>query len=178
MCHVSHGIQRFAWPTPGTPQLFLLRESNELGRPLPIWSESMSLPSTVTRSMDLRLVVSGVDTVPVQGRVTYAPADPYAVHAVFQVESDERIEWVFARDLLADGLVAPAGEGDVGVWPSRSGGRRVVCLSLSSPSGQALLEAPLDDVAEFVGDVYRAVPPGAESELLDLDEALARLLDH
>lgn len=131
---------------------------------------------TVIRSLELRLVVSGSDVVPVHARVSYDPSDPYAVHAAFHLHEDA-VEWVFGRDLLADGLVTPAGEGDVGVWPTMSGGRQVVCLSLSSPSGHALLEASAAEVAEFVREVYTAVPAGDESLHLDVDGALARLLD-
>lgn len=131
--------------------------------------------SAVTRSLELRLVVSGVDAVPVLAELCYEPADPYAVHATFWLDG-EPTTWVFGRDLLADGLVTPSGEGDVGVWPSQSAGRPVVCLSLSSPSGHGLLEADLDDVAGFVGDMYAAVPSGEESRHLPLDAAIDWLL--
>ncbi|MCU0266303.1 MAG: SsgA family sporulation/cell division regulator [Actinomycetia bacterium] len=132
--------------------------------------------SAVTRSLELRLVVSGVDALPVQADLRYEPADPYAVHATFWVDG-AATRWVFGRDLLADGLVTPSGEGDVGVWPSQSGGRPVVCLSLSSPAGHALLEAEQDDVVELVREMYVAVPAGDEARHLSLDAVIDRLLD-
>ncbi len=71
----------------------------------------------------------------------YDTADPYAVHATFHTGAEETVEWVFARDLLAEACTGP-GTGDVRVWPSRSHGQGVVCIALSSPEGEALLEAP------------------------------------
>ena len=73
-------------------------------------------------------------------------------------------------------MPAPTGDGDVQVWPSSSGGRRVVCLSLSSPSGKALFEVPLAELVEFLGQTYEAVPTGCESDHVDVDAELALLL--
>ena len=87
------------------------------------------------------------------------------------------VQWTFARQLLSDGVTVPAGEGDVQVWPSTSGnGGAVVCLSLSSPSGQALFEVPLGDLVDFLGRTYDAVPTGAEGDHVDVDAELALLL--
>ena len=51
-----------------------------------------------------------------------------------------------------------------------------MCLSLSSPSGRALFEVPLGELAEFLGRTYNAVPTGAESQHVDVDAELALLL--
>ncbi len=75
--------------------------------------------------------------------------------------SGDVVQWTFARQLLTDGVSAPAGEGDVQVWPSSTAGSSVVCLSLSSPSGRALFEVPLGELAEFLGRTYAAVPDRA-----------------
>ena len=85
--------------------------------------------------------------------------------------------WVFARDLIAQGLESPAGEGDVGVWPSRSQGEPVVCLALSSPNGQALLECPRADIAGFLEQTLGTVPAGDESLHLDVETPINQLLD-
>ncbi len=48
----------------------------------------------------------------------YSGSDPYAVRMAFHVGTDEPVEWIFARDLLAAGIESRQGEGDVQVWPS------------------------------------------------------------
>ena len=129
----------------------------------------------VRADLDLRLVLGGDRTVTVPATLAYAPTEPYAVSTVFRT-GDGDITWVFGRDLLEDGLNSRVGEGDVAVWPSASRGTKVVCLSLASPSGSALLEADHDAVRSFLDDSYRLVPLGAEGPLLDLDAELAGLL--
>jgi hypothetical protein len=130
----------------------------------------------VTADLDLRLVLGGDRMMTIPATLTYSVREPYAVTAVFRT-SDGDISWLFGRDLLEDGLGSPAGDGDVAVWPSMAHGRRIVCLSLVSPSGSALLEADHDRVRTFLDASYRAVPRGTETEHLDLEAGLAALLD-
>jgi hypothetical protein len=49
-------------------------------------------------------------------------------------------------------------------------------MALSSPDGDALLEAPTAQVSAWLERTLRAVPPGSEGEQLGLDDALAELL--
>jgi len=135
----------------------------------------MSADTTVTCELRLRLLVSGDAALPVPAALRYDVADPYAVHATFHAAGDT-VEWVFARELLAAGLQGTAGLGDVRVWPSTDAGLDVVFVSLSSPEGQALLEAPARALAGFLERTHRAVPAGAESLHLDVDTALTHLL--
>ncbi|MFI7588833.1 SsgA family sporulation/cell division regulator [Spongisporangium articulatum] len=129
----------------------------------------------VEASVQLRLVVADADAVPLPVSLRYSAADPYAVRAVFSGDGME-VEWVFARDLLRTGLVTPIGDGDVHVWPSWGTGRELVMISLTSPDGQAVLEAAADDVRTFLDRTALVVPDGEESLYLDLDAAVARLL--
>ena len=73
--------------------------------------------TTVSCELHLRLVVSSESSLPVPAGLRYDTADPYAVHATFHTGAEETVEWVFARDLLAEGLHRPTGTGDVRVWP-------------------------------------------------------------
>lgn len=139
----------------------------------------MSLPPTavVTAELGLHLVVPGRPSVPVAAVLRYVSDDPYAVHVGFHTGADgEMVEWTFARQLLTDGVTRPVGEGDVQVWPASDAGEQLVCLSLSSPSGAALFEAPLGRLVEFLTRTYANVPTGAESDFVDLDAELALLL--
>ncbi len=129
----------------------------------------------VEASVQLRLVVADADAVPLPVSLRYSAADPYAVRAVFSGDGME-VEWVFARDLLRTGLSTPIGDGDVHVWPSWGTGRELVMISLTSPDGQAVLEASADDVRTFLDRTAVVVPDGEESLYLDLDAAVARLL--
>src|SRR5215213_6281529 len=75
--------------------------------------------------------------VPVKVELTYDSRDPYAVQASFRTGHGTAVDWVFARDLLADGLMASSGTGDVRVQPMPTDSGRIE-LELNSPSGHAL----------------------------------------
>jgi hypothetical protein len=130
----------------------------------------------ITAELALRLVVPGGAPVPVAATVRYEPDDPYAVSIGFRTGADEVVEWTFARQLLSDGVRRPAGDGDVQVWPAAQSGGRIVCLSLSSPSGHALFEMPRSEILAFLRRTYSAVPLGGESDAIDLDAELALLM--
>ncbi len=135
-----------------------------------------SRPTTsVTADLELRLQVPGARSIPVEARLQYDSADPYAVHVGFHTGGDEVVAWSFARQLLTEGVHGEAGSGDVRVWPTRDDGAGV-CLSLSSPSGSAQFEAPRDGLVDFLTQTYAVVPTGHESDHVDLDAELALLL--
>lgn len=139
----------------------------------------MARPTSVQADLQLRLVIAGSAPLPVRAGLRYDVLDPYAVQVSFHTGSHgegEVVEWTFARSLLAEGVSAPAGDGDVQVWPSHSAGLPVVCLSLSSPSGKALFEVPLPELVQFLAETFRAVPTGSESEHVDVEAELALLL--
>jgi len=139
----------------------------------------MARPTCVQTDLQLRLVIAGSVPLPVRAGLRYDVLDPYAVQVSFHTGAagdGDVVEWTFARSLLSEGVAAPAGEGDVQVWPSTSAGQSVVCLSLSSPSGKALFEVPLRELVEFLAQTYEAVPTGCESEHVDVDAELALLL--
>jgi len=133
-------------------------------------------PDLITTDLSLLLVVPGGAALPVSAGFRYESADPYAVHVGFRTGGDEVVEWTFARQLLADGVTHPVGEGDVQVWPSSDDGPHAVCLSLCSPSGSALFEIPLGGLVEFLTRTYSAVPTGLESDFVDIDAELALLV--
>ncbi|MDP9101841.1 MAG: SsgA family sporulation/cell division regulator [Actinomycetota bacterium] len=134
-------------------------------------------PVSVCSEIQLRLVIPGSSALPVRAGLRYDITDPYAVQVSFHTGSDsDAVEWTFARSLLTDGVSSHVGDGDVQVWPATSGGTPVVCLSLSSPSGKALFELPLGDLADFLGRTYLAVPTGSESDFVDVEAELALLL--
>lgn len=132
--------------------------------------------TVVERELELRLVLSPERGVEVPARLTYRTADPYAVHIAFHIGSEHPVFWTFARELLVEGVFRPCGQGDVRIWPSKTDGRSVVLMALSSPDGDALLEAPSAQVSAWLERTLRVVPPGTEADRLGLDDALAALL--
>jgi hypothetical protein len=138
----------------------------------------MSHIATVTTELELQLVVPGGPSLPVLAGLRYDSNDPWAVRVTFQTggEGDGVVEWMFARQLLTDGVAGAAGEGDVRVWPSEHDGERVVNLAMASPSGAALFEIDRNALVEFLQQTYLAVPTGSEEEVVDLDAELALLL--
>src|SRR3954452_9385054 len=134
--------------------------------------------ATVQAEIELRLVVPGGPSLPVLADLRYDTVDPWAVRVAFQTggEGDGIVEWMFARQLLTDGIAAAVGEGDVRVWPALHGTERVVNLAMASPSGSALFEIDRDALVEFLQQTDLAGPTGAEAEVVDLDAELALLL--
>ncbi|MGW2398059.1 SsgA family sporulation/cell division regulator [Kitasatospora sp. NPDC001664] len=104
----------------------------------------------------------------------YSTGDPWAVRCYFPKEPVP-VFWAFGRDLLAEGLVGPSGDGDVHIRPVDG---RTTLLALCGPTGDgiAALRAPTRDLAAFLARTHRLVPPGAEGELVDWDGCIRRLL--
>ncbi|MFD8915742.1 SsgA family sporulation/cell division regulator [Streptomyces sp. NPDC059575] len=132
--------------------------------------------TVVERELELKLILSPERSIPVPARLSYRSDDPYAIHVTFHINSEFPVNWTFARELLVEGVFRPCGNGDVRVWPTKVNGRSVVLMALSSPDGDALLEAPTPQVSGWLERTLRVVPPGAEAEQLGIDAALDQLL--
>lgn len=111
-----------------------------------------------------------------QAEFTYDPTDPYAVS--LSTSADDRpIVWTFARDLLSQGLAEPTGEGDVHVFPGAlEEGTQTILVDLSSNDGKALLAADRTHIEAFVTMSHEMVTPGSERDHLDIDAAIALIL--
>lgn len=144
----------------------------------------MNSSTTVSAELGLRLVAAEQTIVPLVASLSYSGSDPYAIRMAFHVGAEEPVEWIFARDLLADGLIEAEGDGDVRVWPSAPAGspseareaRSVLNIELSSPFGEAHFEAPSEAIANFLDRTYQVVPMGKESDVIDIDAELNGLL--
>jgi hypothetical protein len=152
---------------------------------------SRSSSSTISADLGLGLVVPQQTIVPLVASLYYSGSDPYAVRMAFHVGTDEPVEWIFARDLLAAGIASPQGEGDVKVWPSAQSCAEadgldvmgaadtdgaVLNIELSSPFGQAHFEAPAQAMSAFLRRTYQIVPGGRESDYIDIGAELDDLL--
>ncbi|MEU8567994.1 SsgA family sporulation/cell division regulator [Streptomyces pathocidini] len=132
--------------------------------------------TVVERELELTLVLSPERGIPVPARLSYRSDDPYAVHVIFHIGSECPVNWTFSRELLVEGVFRPCGQGDVRIWPTKVDGRSVVCMALSSPDGDALLEAPAAPVSAWLERTLRAVAPGSEGRFLSIDDELSELL--
>jgi hypothetical protein len=137
--------------------------------------------NTVSAEIGLRLIVPQQTIVPLVASLSYTTEDPYASRIAFHVGLDEPVEWIFARELLAKGIEARTGLGDVLAWPASESADgvpgRVLNLVLSSPFGQAHFEALVADVSAFLERTYQVVPDGREGDYVDVEAELSALLD-
>ncbi|MFD6358233.1 SsgA family sporulation/cell division regulator [Streptomyces roseolus] len=114
-------------------------------------------------------------TMPVPARLRYHRRDPYAVHLDCQVDRPTPVTWVFARELLAEGLNGWAGPGDVSVHPSLDPAHDVVYFWLHPPGCPVRFHAPRPVIEAFLAASYAIVPAGGETAHVDLEELLVRL---
>lgn len=134
------------------------------------------IPAIVTAEITLDLMIVGDYGVPVPADFHYGAHEPYSVTVRFHT-AEETVQWVFARELLKKGTDSPVGDGDITCWPATINGRRVVCMALRSPTGQALLQAPAGEISAFLDRTYDVIPAGTEGEHLDLDGLILDILD-
>lgn len=163
------------------------------------------MSSPISKQLTAYLII-GLDTcVELAVTAVYDKNDPYAVRLVFpdaivtavdadadaddggfaamvevtaadqprDLDADDVLSWTFARELLGDGQREPVGEGDVHVWPC---GPDLVMVELRSGIGSALLALAARDLRTFLFLSYAEVPPGYESNYLELDRLLHDLM--
>ncbi|PWJ02387.1 SsgA family sporulation/cell division regulator [Streptomyces sp. NWU49] len=130
----------------------------------------------VEQECEMRLLVTPGHSIGVATRLSYDSRDPYAVHVDFHTGLHAPVTWLFARELLAQGTFGPCGQGDVRIWPVGAGARRMLCIALDAPDGQALLQAPSAVVERWLQRTYQLVPPGHEMRLIDVEQELCGLL--
>lgn len=83
------------------------------------------------------------------------------------------MSWEFSRELLAAGMDAPSGAGDVRVRPF--GYERTV-LEFHAAEGIAMVHVRTAELRRFLRRAQELVPAGQEHRFLDVDRSLAQLL--
>jgi hypothetical protein len=114
-------------------------------------------------------LVAHADDQPVRSRWSYRPDEPFTIAVAFQTDEEVWVEWLFARDLLVNGLTGAAGIGDVRLRPRRTSGRTALQLEIESPEGHAVLDYDRESVQLFLEATIRIVPLGEESDYFDVD---------
>ena len=130
----------------------------------------------VSRDLEMRMLLDNGVTVPMPCTLNFTLADPYAVSATFR-SARASVTWVFARELLASGVLRESGEGDIHITPLKRTSGDVVRIELRSPDGRAVMEGPRFLLDDFLRSTYDLLPNGLEWSYLNLDAALEQLLN-
>jgi hypothetical protein len=128
-----------------------------------------------TEAVHAELVALYDGTTPVRSRWSYRTDQPFTLTAAFQTERDRWVEWVFSRDLLAEGLMESAGVGDVRFRPIEERGLHMLAVEIESPEGYALLELDHAAVVDFLDATEELVPLGEEDAHFDVDALIEEL---
>ncbi|MEV6836655.1 SsgA family sporulation/cell division regulator [Streptomyces sp. NPDC051133] len=136
--------------------------------------------SIVHTTLVVQLRAGDTDRCPVLAHLSYDADDPFAVTAVFGHDGRVLATWRLDREMLADGLAAPVGIGDVRLRPAATGmwhELRMEFLGDFRPDGgrhHAVVLAWAPAIASFLRETHRIVPPGQEH--VPVDELLAEIL--
>lgn len=134
----------------------------------------------IESSIQLRLLVPHQAPRPLSATLRFRSCDPYALTVCFR-GAGEAVEWVFARDLLAEAISkGSSGEGDVRVRllippSSPLSAATAMRITLASPDGHAEIEAEVADFRAFIQRSEFVVPSGSEATFVDVDAELATL---
>ncbi len=144
-------------------------------RPRLLHVTALPTPGVVSQLLTVRLLAPGRPR-DLEADFWYEETEPYAVQVTFHAD-DIGAEPEFARSSLARGVLEPVGGGRISMWPSLAvDGRAVVVMSVSDPSGDLVCEITTDQIHRFLTRTYTLVPVGSESDHLDLDAVVERLL--
>lgn len=138
----------------------------------------------VTQEM---LAVLHGQEMPLLTRWSYRADDPYAVVMSISRPSGRWIEWLMARDLVVDGMLAPTGLGDVRVAPFYDDDFDdddfdihefdVIEVKIGDDEGFASLEFDRELVERFLGATFEVVPRGAETDVIDVAAEIEKITD-
>lgn len=139
---------------------------------------SHNRPSTRMRSLRLRLdmILSPSIRTPHMADFDYDETDPLTVSVTLHTLEGSVVRWIISRDLLFDGTEEPSGIGDVRLWPSVAGPRRVVLMRLEVQGVSCLFEMDLMHLQEWLLETFQLVHPGTEFDQVDWSATVATLL--
>ncbi|MFF3641102.1 SsgA family sporulation/cell division regulator [Streptomyces sp. NPDC002564] len=125
----------------------------------------------------VRLLRNGLPPAPLDLRLRYTAADPFAVRMTLLAHG-VTAGWTLSREALVLGLRRHEGAGDVAVWPVRAlPGPDRLSLRLGPLGNCAVFQAERAVVSAWLDVTLRLVPPGSESDHVVWDDFLAPLLD-
>ncbi|WP_316520059.1 SsgA family sporulation/cell division regulator [Kitasatospora brasiliensis] len=133
---------------------------------------------SATPVLDAQLSLGGGRFIDLPVRFVYRGEAPFSVVMEFPGSDPAVGTWEFSRDLLWKGLRRPAGMGDVRISPPcRCHGRGRLRITLRGDDGTAAIDVPVEPVRSWLHEQsFALVPRGVESELIDWDAELIRLV--
>ncbi|HEX6149665.1 SsgA family sporulation/cell division regulator [Nocardioides sp.] len=136
---------------------------------------ALPTPGVVSQLLTVRLLAPGRPS-DLEADFWYDVVEPYGVRITFHSEAVP-LRPELDRSSLARGVMEPVGGGRVSMWPSLTvDGRAVVVMSVSGPEGDLVCEVSTEQLHRFLARTYTLVPAGTESDHLDLDAVVERLL--
>ncbi|MFD8396191.1 SsgA family sporulation/cell division regulator [Streptomyces sp. NPDC059680] len=135
------------------------------------------MDTTLEQPVCARMIISAEQDFSVPLTLRYTSTDPLAVHMDFPSEAThDRVDitWSFSRDLLWTGMTAPAGEGDVHIWPC---GQSSTVVEFYGAHSMALLQFDTEVLLCFLLRTYLAVAAGQEEVGPAIDRCLSVLAE-
>jgi len=137
---------------------------------------SQPISPVLEQHVTLRGLNSRAGSVELDAVFEYDSRDPFAVWITFG-SGAAGIRWAMSRQLLAQGLTDPAGEGDLRLRPSLDDdGSGVVVFEFHSPDGRFVARASTRELYRFLTRTLAMVPFGSESAHFDVDAVIADLM--
>lgn len=137
------------------------------------------IPS-VHKTLVMQLTAGSSDRFPVLTHLSYDASDPFAVAVSFSHEGRVLARWSLDREMLAEGVRRPVGEGDVRLRPQSTGRWQELRMEFFGdphPDGSrhhAVILAWAPAVMSFLHETYEVVAPGRES--VHVDDFLAEVI--
>ncbi|WP_327372669.1 SsgA family sporulation/cell division regulator [Streptomyces sp. NBC_01216] len=97
-------------------------------------------------------------------RMRYNSCDPLAVQLTIPLPDDSSVTWVFARELLAEGVDRSCGEGDVRIAPVGNGRPGQVLIRFRVREREARFATDADSLVAFLDRTGEVVPIGGEEQ--------------
>jgi hypothetical protein len=130
--------------------------------------------STDCVSQEMFAVLHGQE-MPLLTRWSYRADDPYAVTMSISRPSGRWINWLMARDLVVEGMLASAGLGDVRVAPFSDEEFDIIEVKIGDDEGFAALEFDRDLMERFLAATFEVVELGAESDVIDVAAEIEKI---
>ncbi|MGW2917395.1 SsgA family sporulation/cell division regulator [Streptomyces angustmyceticus] len=134
------------------------------------------MSSVIDQAVQARLIATAPRSQVIAASLRYDRADPFAVRLVFPPAASldgAEVAWTFGRDLLEDGLLGPAGSGDVQIWPYDAD---AVVVEFHAVGGMAVVQFDTQELRSFLARSYQIVAKGEEARHLDVEADLVALL--
>lgn len=126
----------------------------------------MTAPAPFVERVMMDVLMGDQPQVPLAVDLCWTAAAHIEVQMILH-NGEQEVAWVVSRELLADGLAVPSGDGDVRISPDPDG--TFVHIALRTAPA-VVLEARFDDLAFFLGRTIADTPMDAPVDVPDPDD--------